>query len=171
MSCISYYTATGDIQVLVPRIQNENWICTSTQSKTANSCENLWSQNQSHCNALLFTVLSHVHIILLHNGRLIVEAKVLSYFKYLISSSVLCITLFQIPHTTSVCQPTLDHTGNRYVTCYLMAFNGGTLAGKNKEKTHWSLKDSSKFPFISQVWSSHWHKGTEGYKLFTTTRI
>lgn len=131
----AFPTAIWDIKVLVPRTHNENWISTSTQSNTANSSENLWSQNQSHCSASLLTVLSHVHIILVYNGSLIIEAKVLSYFNYLIPSSVLCINLFQIPPTASVCQPTMDHTGNRYVTCYLMAFNGGTLAGKNKENT------------------------------------
>lgn len=167
MCCISYYTAIWDIQVLVPRTHNENWISSSTQSKTTNSSENLWSQNESHCSASLLTVLSHV----LYNGRLTVEAKVLSYFKYLISSSVLSTTLFQIPPTTSVCQPSMDHTGNRYVTCYLMAFNGGTLAGKNTEKTHWSPKDPSEFPSISQVWASGWHKVIEEYSLFTTTWI
>lgn len=95
MCCISYYTAVWDIQVLVPRTHNENWISSSTQSKTANSSENLWSQNESHCNPLLLTMLSHVHIILLYNGRLTVEAKVFSYFKYLSSNSVLCITWFK----------------------------------------------------------------------------
>lgn len=54
-----------------------------------------------------------------------------------------CIILLQIIHTTSVCQPTIDHTGNCYVTCYLMALNGGTLA--NKEKNSLITEESASF--------------------------
>lgn len=140
MCCTLQYTVIWDTQVLVPRTHNENWISTSTQSKKANSSENLWSQNQSHCNASLLTVLSHIHIIMIYKAGLIVEAKVLSYFRYLIHKTELEISLcfkFHVP-LLSASPPWITRaTVMSPVISWRLMVAPWQVRTKNKHIDHW----------------------------------